>query len=145
MAVTVTLSNHYKYQLAHKLIDLSADGDTIKICLMADGFTFNPDTHATWADVSASELAENYGYVRDTKTLLNKVLTEDDTDNRSEMVCDDITWTADGGAIGPSPGAILYDDTTADNTVIGYIDFGADRTAADTLEFIIQDIELYIS
>jgi len=45
MAVTCTLSNHYKYAKAKKLIDLSAD--SIKACLMRSGFVFDKDVHAT--------------------------------------------------------------------------------------------------
>jgi hypothetical protein len=140
MAVVATASNHFKYQLAKKLVDLSAD--TIKIILMNTTFAFNKDTHATLANVTADQLATNYGYTQDNKELANKVVTEDDTNDKCSMTCDDVTWTASGGSIGATGAAILYDDTTADDTVIGCIDFGTDYTIPDGSSLQLQDIEV---
>ena len=53
-----------------------------------------------------------------------------------------VTWLASGGIIGPSPGAIMYDDTTTENTIIGYIDFGGDESRTDGLDLDIKNIEL---
>jgi hypothetical protein len=140
MAVVATASNHFKYQLAKKLVDLSAD--TIKIILMNTTFAFNKDTHATLANVTADQLATNYGYTQDNKELANKVVTEDDTNDKCSMTCDDVTWTASGGSIGATGAAILYDDTTADDTVIGCIDFGTDYTIPDGSSLQLQDVEV---
>lgn len=143
MAVTATASNHFKYQLAKKLIDLSAD--TIKIILMDDEFVFDKDAHATLADVTASQLATGNGYTQDNKALTNLSLTEDDANDKAKMTCDDVTWTASGGAIGPTGAAILYDDTTADDTIIGCIEFGAAITAIDGTSLKLEDIEIDLS
>jgi len=216
MAVSAILSNHFKYQLAKKLIDLSAD--SIIICLMREGFVFNRDDYAakinfktnsgaisitfavaktikrisgsfitdgfiignkittdaslnpgpfTIADVtqyvitvseavqdegpvtkvvtSDDELATLYGYTQYTKALTTKVLSEDDTNNRAEMTCDDVLWTASGGTIGPSPGALLVDDTTSDKTVIGYLDFGGDQQATTGLTLSAGSIKIRVS
>jgi hypothetical protein len=140
MAVVATPSNHFKYQLAKKLIDLSSD--TIKIILMNTTFAFNKDSHATLADVTADQLATNYGYAQNNKELANKAVTEDDTNDKCSMTCDDVTWTASGGSIGPAGAAIIYDDTTADDTVIGCIDFGTDYTIPDGSSLQLQDIEV---
>lgn len=218
MPVNAVISNHAKYQLATKKIDLSSD--TIKILLMRNGFTFNKDLHGkkvnikattgsieltfvastqkitrssgsfvtdgfvagnqitttstlnpgpfTIASVSATEivvnetsivdegpvtkiiyaddeLATGYGYTQDTKTLTGKTVTEDNTYDRAEMTCDDVSWTASGGTIGPTPGAILYDDTTSDDTIIGYLNFGANQQAASGADFVISGIKIRIS
>jgi len=216
VAVSATLSNHFKYQLAKKLVDLSAD--SIIICLMRQGFVFNPDDYAkkinfktnsgaisitfavaktitrgsgsfitdgfvignkittdaasnpgpftitnvtqyvitvseTVADegpvtkvvTSDDEIATNYGYTQYTKTLTTQVLTEDDANNRAEMGCDDLTWTASGGTIGPSPGALLVNDSTSDKTVIGYLDFGGDQQATTGLTFSVGGIKIRVS
>lgn len=204
MAVTATLSNHYKYALQKKLIDL--DTDTIKVLLMRDGFTFNKDIHATKKNIKGTitgssnisftqstkkitkatggftaagfvagneititgttnnnvtviistasdteivvttdsltdesdqsatittddELATANGYTQDTKTTGEVTVEEDDTNDRSDATFPTVTWTAAGGDIGPTPGAILYDDTSTDDTIIGYLDFGTDQTA----------------
>lgn len=127
-----TVSNKMKYLLATKAIDFSAD--SFKIILMASGFVFNADTHHGYADVSASELATGYGYTRNTKTLAGAAVTEDDTDNRCKVTWSNVTWAAIGGSIGPTPGAIVFDDTVTTPTadpIVGYIDFGGEQTQAD--------------
>ena len=143
MAVTMTLSNRYKYQLMKKKIDLSAD--TLKIILMDNSFAFNKDTHATLADVTANQLPSANGYVQNDKVLENKVLTEDDVNDKGVMVCDDVKWTASGGDIGPTGAAIVYDDTTVDDTVIGCIDYGEDFTIPNGSDFGINNIEIATS
>ena len=122
-----TYSNHYKYQLANKAINLATD--SIKAILMEDTFTFNPDTHATYADVMGDEIATGNGYTQNTKTLTGQSLTEDDTNNMGVMTADDVEWVAAGGSIGPTNGILFYDDTTGDNTVIGYQAFSSAVTA----------------
>ena len=93
---------------------------------------------------SNDELATGNGYTQDTKTLTNKTLTEDDANDRAEMAADDVQWTASGGSIGPTPGAILYDDTSADDVIIGYLDFGGDQAAASGANFTISIIRVRI-
>ena len=139
-------SNKLKYLLASKIIDFA--NDSFKIILMGTGFTFDKDTHHGYADVSASELSTGNGYTKNTKTLAGVAVTEDDTDDRCEITWSNVTWTASGGAIGPSPGAIIYDDTVTtptDDPIVGYIDFGGDQTQADGGTATISNIEVRIS
>lgn len=222
MAVSATVSNHAKYSLIKKLIDL--DADSLKILLMRDGFSFNKDNHATTLNIKGSlagitfainaakeltdsgsgfltaglvpgnsitmagfteggnnvtkiistvtagtivftnttglveeiagdavtitaedELATGFGYTKDTKVLTTTTVTEDDTNDRGEMTCDNVVWTASGGSIGPTPGAIIYDDTSADNCIIGYLDFGGNQTAADGANFTINNIKIRLT
>ena len=133
------LSNHFKFQLGSGNIDF--DADSFKIILMDTGFTFDIDADATYADVSASELATGNGYTQNTKTLANVSLTEDDTNDRLSVTWDDAAWTASGGSIGPCPGAIVFDDTTADDTVVGFVDFSSDQTATSGGTFTVPNIE----
>jgi len=142
--MTTECSNHMAFMLGTKEIDF--DNDSFKIILMDTGFTFDRDAHATYANVSASELATGNGYTQDTKTLsAAPTVTEDDANDRLSVTWDNVTWTAAGGSIGPTPGAIIYDDTTGDNTVVGYIDFGGDQTQADTGVATIANIEFRIN
>lgn len=139
MAVTCTLSNHWRYQLGKKMVDISAD--TFKIILVNDTFAFDKDAHATLADVVASpspELATANGYTQQNKTLSGGTWAENDTDDKGIRTFDNVTWTASGGSIGPTGAAIIYDDTTADKTVVGCIDFGTDYTIPDGSSLQIQ-------
>lgn len=214
MAVIAVTSNHFKYALAKKMIDLSAD--TIKVLLMRSGFIFSKDNHATLkniktnsgsialavsdsantftrssgsfidngfvagnkittgssqannqgpflisvvtatvitvttmaggdptlTDESASftitsddELDGGNGYTENTKTSGTVTLTEDNTNDYLNATFPTVTWNASGGDIGPSAGAILMDDTSSDDTIIGYINFGADQTATNGTSF----------
>ena len=141
MAVVTTLSNHFRYMLATKKIDFTnSTGDEFKIILMNPEFVFDKDSHATLAGVTASQLATNYGYTQNTKEVTVSSVTEDDTNDVARVVFSDVTWTASGGSIGASGAAIIYDDTTSDDTVVCCIDFGADGTAQDGFNFQITDI-----
>ena len=125
-------SNKIKFLLVKKNVDFSAD--TFKIILMQSGFVFNKDNHEGYANVSASELGTGNGYTAGGATLAGVVVTEDDTNDRCEVAWNNASWTAAGGTIGPTPGAIIYDDTPTTPTadpIVGYIDFGGNQSQAD--------------
>ena len=226
MSVTSVLSNHFKYQLMDKKLDI--DSDSIKVLLMRENFIFDKDKHAkkiniktnsgvigtlTFSDAantltrgagnfvtdgfvvgnlittnstngnnqgpflisvlaetvltvtntsggdptlssgvennvtvtSEDELNDGNGYHKDTMVLAGQTMTESDSDDMAQMTCDDIVWTADGGAIGPTPGAILYDDTSSDDTIIGYIDFGTDQTVQDKATLNISGVGIRLT
>ena len=141
-----TASNKIKYALATKKVDFA--NDAFKIILMADGFTFNKDTHHAYENVSASELANGHGYTTGGNTLAGVAVTEDDADDRTEVTWDNTQWTAGGGSIGPTPGAIIFDDQSAvaaEKYVVGYIDFGGNQTQADGGVATISNIEVRIT
>jgi hypothetical protein len=141
--MATAVSNHFMFHLISGDVDINTD--SLKICLMADGFVFDIDAHEEWADVSANELAGGSGYTQDTATLsATPTVTENDTDNRIEVTWDNEAWTASGGSIGPTPGAIIKDDTETDEVIVFYIDFGEDKTQADGGVFTITNIELRV-
>ncbi|SEM55658.1 hypothetical protein SAMN04489760_1223 [Syntrophus gentianae] len=139
MAIICTLSNHWRYQLGAKAVDIA--NDTFKAILMDDTFVFDKDTHATLADVTASpstELPTGNGYTRQNKTLSGGSWAENDTSDKGVRTFDNISWTASGGAIGPIGSLVIYDDTTSDDTVVGCIDFGTDYTIPEGSTFQVQ-------
>lgn len=136
-------SNKIKYLLATKVIDFA--NDVFKIILLQTGFTFNKDTHHGYADVSGSELATANGYTIGGNTLAGVSISEDDTDDRTEVTWNNTSWTASGGSIGPSPGAIIFDDTDGSDSIVGYIDFGGDQTQADGGTATVSSIEFRLS
>jgi len=139
MTIVCTISNHWRYQLGKKLVDVSVD--TFKAILMNDTFAFDKDAHATLADVIASpsaELATANGYTQQNKELSGGSWAEDDTNDKGIRTFDDVTWTASGGAIGPTGSMVIYDDTTADKTVVGCVDFGVDYTIPDGSSLQVQ-------
>ncbi len=139
-------SNKIKFLLASKGIDFA--NDVFKIILMASGFTFDKDTHHGYADVSGSELGTANGYTAGGNTLAGVSVTEDDVDDRTEVTWSNTSWVASGGSIGPSPGAIVYDDTVTTpqaDAIVGYIDFGGDQTQADGGTATISNVEFRLS
>ena len=136
-------SNKIKYLLATKAIDFS--GDSFKIILMQSGFTYDKDAHEKYADVSASELSTGNGYTANSKTLAGVSVSEDDANDRCSVTWSNVTWTASGGPIGPTPGAIIFDDTEGNDAIVGYIDFGGDQTQADGGTATISNLEFRIS
>ena len=134
------LSNHYKFALHSGNIDF--DADIFKIALVGTGFLFDPDVHANWSDVSASELTGGNGYTAGGATLAGVAISEDDVNNRSDVTFNDQQWTASGGSIGPTCGAIIFKDSgvAVTSVVVGYIDFGSDKTVTDGLPLSVNNI-----
>ena len=135
MAITVTVPNHYKYLLKTKQIDESSD--TYKIILMNTTFAFDKDAHAELADVTADQLATGNGYTQNSKTLTGVSVTENDTTDKAETRWSDVSWTATGGAIGPTGAAIIYNDSVTGDPIACCIDFGIDNTVPDGQGFLI--------
>src|SRR4030066_2553008 len=79
--------------------------------------------------VAEDELVTGFGYTQDTKVLAGQAVSEDDSNDWAQMICSAIEWTAAGGSIGPTPGAILDSDTATGDPIIGYLDFSSEQTA----------------
>lgn len=129
--------NHIKYLLATKAIDF--DNDVFIIILMQSGFTFNVDTMPNYAQVSANELTTQYGYTVKDKTLTGVDVVEDDANDRCAVTWNNAVWTASGGSLTAS-GAIILDDTEANDALVAYIDFGSDQTVLDGGTFTVANI-----
>ena len=139
MAVTYTVSNHFK-QILNKG-DIDFDTDVFRVILMDDAFVFDKDAHATLANVTASQLATGGGYTQDNETLANVTVTEDDTEDKSSVTWDNVTWTATAAGIGPTGAYIVYNDTTADDTVCWCVDFGTDYTLSEDSSLELQNLK----
>lgn len=133
MAVVSTYSHQFMLEILRAEHDI--EDDTLKIILLGSAFTFDPDTHATYSDVSASEIANGYGYTTGGSTLTNVAVSIDTSGNKVDIEADSVTWTASGGPIPTVGSAIVYNDTHASKTVVMCIDFGADYDTPDTKLF----------
>ena len=142
--MAATIANKARYNLALKKIDFA--NDSFKIILMDTGFVFNPDTHHGYSDVSGEELATGNGYTQNTKVLAGVSVTEYDAGDYTSVTWSNVSWTASGGDIGPTPGAIIFDDTVTDHAdvIICYISFEADYTQLEDGVATITNIEVRI-
>jgi hypothetical protein len=137
-------SNEFKDLLFRKIVDL--DNDTVKIALMAAGFSFARATHNIYADISASELGTANGYTVGGASLTGSTITRNDTTNEVDATFNNASWTATGGDI-EAQGAILYDTTVVSpvvSPVIGYIDFGGSQIAYVGAPFVVANIKITI-
>jgi hypothetical protein len=91
------------------------------------------------------ELPTGNGYSQNGTLLNAQTVIEDDANDRAEMTCNNIDFSASGGSIGPTPGVILYDDAVPEKTIIGYLDFGGDQTIADGNTLRLQNVRIRIS
>lgn len=101
--------------------------DTVKVMLCSSEYTPDQDNHATKADVTYEIAGE--GYSAGGKALTNKTLTYDASTNTVVFDADDVVWQ---NATITARYAVLYvDKGTQDNEkpLIGYIDFGADKSS----------------
>lgn len=143
MAVTITSSNHAKYQIGLKKIDF--ENDTFKMILMKPTFIFDKDTHATLANVTTDQIATGNGYTQNSITLTNPSASEDDTNDRFIITWDNVTVTAVGGAIEDFSSVIIYDDTTTDDTIIYHAALGTTVSLTAGLSFIANSLQTVIA
>lgn len=137
MAVTATLSNHFKAEKAKGSINFNSD--SFKGALMTTTFAFDKDAHATWTDVSGEEISATGNYAIVAVSVSGEV-QEDDTNDRARVEFENVTFTASGDNFDPCGSFIMYDDTTADDTIVGCIDFGTDYTVSDGNSIQVQNL-----
>lgn len=131
------LCQNFLYLMAKGDVDL--DTDSLIWILMDTGFTFDRANYHEYADISAFELSTGNGYTQKTKAAAGISITRNDTLYKVTITWDNPQWTASGGAIGPTPGACLINDTVADDPIVGYIDFGGEGTEPDGGTFTISN------
>ena len=133
----LTVPNEFKYDNGRKLNDFSAD--TYKIMLMADGFTFNKDTHGTVSDIVSSEITSAGSYVRQTLSV-DTAWNQDNTDDKGEIAWSNVTFTASGAAFDDFDAAIIYNDSHASDLIVGCIDFEMTISLANGNAFQMQNL-----
>lgn len=116
--------SQYSQQFALELFkgEHDLENDTLKAILMTTGFTFDPENHADYGDVSASEIANGNGYVTGGQALTSVAVSL--SDGVVTIDCDDPLWTAAGGAIADCVAMIVYNDTHANDTIVCCLEYG---------------------
>lgn len=121
-----------------KLIDgsIDLDSDTIKVALVQSGYTPNIDSHDFFDDITNEVSAS--GYTAGGAALANKAITVDAANDRAYLDADDTSWSA--GATITARYAVIYKSTGTASTspLIGFIDFGTDRSVPSGDVFLMQ-------
>jgi hypothetical protein len=109
--------------------DLSSAGTTVKAALVTSSYSFNQETHSSYADVTNEVSSSGTGYTTGGAAVTGKTVTE--AARVTTFDGDDVSWA---GATLTARGAVIYDATPSGNTnkkAICFIDFGADYTATN--------------
>jgi hypothetical protein len=111
MPASFAFYNGFSEYVADNTIDL--DGDTFKVVLLADSYTFDA-TDDGYADLSG-ELATANGYTQNDKTLATVGWTR--SGSTSTFDAADTEWTASGGSIVAKFAVVFSDTSTGDKLV----------------------------
>lgn len=123
--------NVFVEDLAEKVHNLSAD--TLKVAL--SNTAPNAGSHAGLADIT--EISPGNGYTAGGNSA--SVTSSSQTSGTYKLVLGDpATWSASGGSIGPFRYAVLYNDTSTGDRLIGWWDYGTSITLADGESFTVD-------
>jgi hypothetical protein len=125
--------NSFKRDIMNGSIDL--DTDDIGVILVTSSYTPNQDTHTKRSNVTNE--VTGAGYDAGGKSLANKAVTVDNTNNRGVFDADDVNWAA---STITARAAILFKKrggaSSADELIM-YIDFEENKSSSDG-DFTIQ-------
>jgi hypothetical protein len=104
---------------------LSSGGDTIKVALMKDTFSFDA-SHVNWSDVSDQEIAATGSYTSGGKTLSGQSVS---INNHTVTFSGDVTiWSY---ASFTAYACVIYDSSATNSPLICAFDFGSAKTAVN--------------
>lgn len=124
-----TFFEAFREKLAEKAHDLGAD--QLKVALLAAANAPSASGDAVIADVT--EISYTNCSSRNVTTSSSAY-----SGGTYTLTLADLTLTAGGGAIAAFRYVVLFNDTTAGDMLIGYLDYGADVTLADTETLLID-------
>ena len=114
------------------------------VVLMRSDFNFNPATHREYGDVTSFELPYGNGYRPGDTQLLNPVMNQNAVSGVVTVTFDPVQWTASGGDIGPTIGAVIYNFDSNNYPILGFINFGEPWTQIDGGTLVISGIRILI-
>lgn len=126
---TFSKFNAFVENLAEKGMNLGSD--TLKVALTNTAPTAS---NALFAELT--EIAAGSGYTAGGTAAT--ISSSAQTSGTYKLVLADVVFTASGGSIGPFRYAVLYDDTSTGDMLIGYWDYGSSVTLADGETFTVD-------
>jgi hypothetical protein len=106
--------------------------NSVVACLYNSSASFSA-TSSSYS--STNELATSGGYTQLNKSISGKTITLDAVNNQVMYDCDNITWTASGGSLGPARYCAFVDTQGGANKYLYIMDFSTNKTADDTTDF----------
>ena len=130
---TFTFFHEFRGSLGLSILNL--DTATHKWALTNTAPTAGTDDEL--ADIT--QIANANGYTTGGTTAANSAWAETGAGTGVwRFTADDTVFTASGGSIGPFRYAVLYDDTSTGDKLIGYLDYGTALTITDGNTFTID-------
>ena len=129
----ITFTNHFKEQLLLKALDL--DTDTIKVCLVGNGYSWSVDGNQSYNDtaITTNELtAANYSAGGEALTALT--VSQDDANDWAKWDAANVTWGTLGTTGKTLIHALIYDDTITTpvaKPIIGRIELATNPTGGN--------------
>lgn len=116
MATTTGTNNLYD-KVKEKLLDgtIDLDDDTFQVMLLTNAYTPNQATHEFVSDIVAQEVGGGTGYVRQTLTTVQWVVSGG-ANGQMKFDADNPQWAAAGGNIVARYWALFKDDVGGDTT-----------------------------
>jgi hypothetical protein len=114
---------------------VDCDTDTINVMLVTSSYTPDQDTHAYRSDVTNE--VSGAGYSTGGAALVNKSITQDNTNNKAYLDANDLTWTT---STITARAAVIYKargGLASADELLGYVDFGSDKSSSSG-DFTIQ-------
>lgn len=134
MAITVQPYNHTAGLINGGSVNFAA----LKLMLLSDDASFTAtNTELTQVTGAGAFEVEGNGWAAGGEAIDNATVTTVET-NGSMLDADDIEVTASGGPIGPAYGAVIYDDSDADDAPLFFIDFDGPKSSDDGIPFVIR-------
>lgn len=124
---TIALYNHTRKLFANGEVNLA----DLKLMLL-NGHTFTA-SHTNISSISANQVSGN-GWAAGGEVIASPTIAIVNT-NQARLDATDISVTATGGAIGPTDGAVIYQDTVGFEYPLFYITFSGSKTADDGAPF----------
>lgn len=126
MAVSVTLYQSYKLRKLDETALLALVADNIRVILTTSAYTPDAAAHVYRSSVT-NEVANGLGYLTGGQLLTSKAVGYDGGGGFAYFDAADNAWAA---ATFTARRAVIFKDTgvTTTSPLIGWIDFGVDRT-----------------
>lgn len=121
--------NAFVEDLAEKVHNLGSD--TLRILL-----TNSAPVAANSVKGDLTEISAGSGYTAGGTAATTSSSAQ--TSGTYKLVLADVVFTASGGTIGPFRYAVLYNDTSASDSLIGWWDYGSSITLATTETFTVD-------
>ena len=132
---TNTVTTYWKYHQLNAYV-----AKQFKLLLMLPEFVFDVEDHAQYAQIEASELESQHGYVKQAgiqPTVKDVVI--DTTDHIGKIRFNSISFTPSTGDISFG-GAIIWNST--DDVVVGYMDAEGTVTVLEGQPYVFQNLEI---